>query len=162
MNNKIVHWNCRGLRTNFNEILLLLTTLSPAILCLQETFLKGNETLTFKDYDSYNHIHLQCDRASGGSTILVNSKLPHSVVNLNTDIQAVAIRVTVHKVITVCSVYIPPNSDINKSKLDDLVNQLPTPYILVGEFNGHNPLWGCSDYNIMGKTLEEPTMISAL
>ena len=155
MNNKIVHWNCRGLRANFNDILLLLTTLTPAVLCLQETFLKGNDTLTFKDYSSYNHIHSQCDRASGGSTILVNSKLPHSVINLNTDIQAVAIRVTVHKVITVCSVYIPPNSDINKSKLDDLVNQLPTPYIIVGDFNGHNPLWGCSDYNNMGKTLED-------
>lgn len=48
MNNKIIHWNCRGLRVNFNEILLLLANLNPAVLCLQETFLKENDNIKFK------------------------------------------------------------------------------------------------------------------
>ena len=155
MFNKILQWNCRGLKSNFNEILLLLTTLNPAILCLQETFLKENDTFDFKGYKSYNHIHTMCDKAAGGSTILVDSRIPHSKINLNSELQAVAIRVTLHKVMTICSVYLPPNSNIHKSTLNDLVEQLPTPYIIVGDFNGHNPLWGCSDYNNMGKTLED-------
>ena len=45
MANKLIQWNCRGLKANFNELLLLLTGLCPSIICLQETFLKPNDNL---------------------------------------------------------------------------------------------------------------------
>ena len=44
MANKLIQWNCRGLKANFNELLLLLTGLCP-IICLQETFLKPGDNL---------------------------------------------------------------------------------------------------------------------
>lgn len=50
------------------------------------------------------------ERAAGGSTILIRDKILHSYVNLNTDLQAVDVRITLDKTITLCSVYIPPNS----------------------------------------------------
>ena len=31
MANKLIQWNCRGLKANFNELLLLLTGLCPSI-----------------------------------------------------------------------------------------------------------------------------------
>ena len=40
LKHKIIQWNCRGLKSNYNEILLLLTLLNPPVFCLQETFLK--------------------------------------------------------------------------------------------------------------------------
>ena len=43
MANKLIQWNCRGLKANFNELLLLLTGLCPSIICLQETFLKPSD-----------------------------------------------------------------------------------------------------------------------
>ena len=46
---KIVHWNCRGLKPNYNEILLLLSLLKPSVFCLQETFLKQEDNKTLKD-----------------------------------------------------------------------------------------------------------------
>ena len=116
MENTIIQWNCRGLKANFNEILLLLTAFNPSIFCLQETFLKENDHTTFKDYTLYNHICKTGERASGGSTIMVDSRLPHSQIPLNTNMQAVAVRVTLHRVIAVCSVYIPPNSKIDKKQ----------------------------------------------
>jgi exonuclease III len=155
MANKIVQWNCRGLKANFNEILLLLTAFNPSIVCLQETFLKENHNISFKDYTLYNHICTTGDRASGGSTIMVNSRLPHSQLPLNTVLQAVAVRVTLHRVITVCSVYLPPNSKVDKNQLEDLTSQLPTPYILLGDFNGHNPMWDCKDFNNTGSIIED-------
>ena len=39
MSNKILHWNCRGNRANYEE-LLLLNKYNPKVVCLQETFLK--------------------------------------------------------------------------------------------------------------------------
>ena len=32
MANKLIQWNCRGLKANFNELLLLLTGLCPSII----------------------------------------------------------------------------------------------------------------------------------
>ena len=73
MANKLIQWNCRGLKANFNELLLLLTGLCPSVICLQETFLKPTDNLNIRGYTLYNHIHRAGDRASGGSYIPVRS-----------------------------------------------------------------------------------------
>ena len=38
--------------------------------------------------------------------------------------------------------------------LDDLVPQLPSPFILLGDFNGHSILWGSKDINDKGRIIE--------
>ena len=76
------------------------------------------------------------ERAAGGSTILVRENILHSYVNLSTDLQAVAVRITLNKAITLCSVYIPPNSALSLAQLKNLADQLPTPFIITGDFNG--------------------------
>ena len=109
MDNTIIQWNCRGLRANYNEILLLLTKFNPSVVCLQETFLKQTDNVLFKNYAVFNYISNQGDKASGGTSIVINNRFPHSQVNLNTPLQAVAVSVTLHKTITICSIYLPPN-----------------------------------------------------
>ena len=42
MAHKIIQWNCRGLRSNFNDLAILLQEHSPSAVCLQETNLKPN------------------------------------------------------------------------------------------------------------------------
>ena len=91
------------------------------------------------------------ERAAGGSTIFVRDNILHSYVNLNTDLQAVAVRITLHKTITLCSDYIPPNSAPGLVQLKNLADQLPTPFIIMGDFNGHNPLWGSKATTDKGK-----------
>jgi endonuclease/exonuclease/phosphatase family metal-dependent hydrolase len=75
-----------------------------------------------------------------GSTILVRNNVLHSYVNLNTDLQAVAVRITLDKTITLCSVYIPSNSALGLAQLKNLADQLPTPFIIMGDFNGQQLL----------------------
>ena len=110
MANKLIQWNCRGLKANFNELLLLLTGLCPSIICLQETFLKPNDNLNIRGYTMYNHIHQSGDKASGGSSIVVNNSIPQ--IHLNTNIQAVAVKVTLHKTIHVW-LYIYPQGIVS-------------------------------------------------
>ena len=43
MKNRIIQWNCRGLKANYEETLLLLKEYEPAALCLQETHLKDTQ-----------------------------------------------------------------------------------------------------------------------
>ena len=51
--------------------------------------------------------------------------------------------------------YIPPNFPLETEHLDSLLKQLPSPYILVLDFNGHNILWGCKDNNLKGNIIED-------
>ena len=93
----IIQWNCRGLRANYNEILILMSLFSPSVICLQETFLKQSDNITFRDFNMFNYICPDGERASGGTSIMVKSSVPHSQFDLNTNLQAVAVNVTLSK-----------------------------------------------------------------
>lgn len=43
---------------------------------------------------------------------------------------------------------------IHFSEIEDLVDQLPSPFIVMGDFNAHSLLWGSQDVNSRGKTVE--------
>ena len=85
----------------------------------------------------------------------MRSCLPQREIKLTTQLQPVAVSVTLDKEITVCSVYIPPSFHLETEHLDTLLKQLPSPYILVDDFNGHNILWGCKDINPKGNIIED-------
>ena len=74
---------------------------------------------------------------------------------LDTNLQAVAVRLTLRIAITLCSLYIPPSCSIQAADLDRLVAKLPRRFLIMGDFNGHNPLWGSVDINAKGKILED-------
>ena len=44
--NYIIQWNCRGLRSNIEDIELLISKYSPAAICLQEIMLKRDQIQT--------------------------------------------------------------------------------------------------------------------
>ncbi|GBN99949.1 hypothetical protein AVEN_267365-1 [Araneus ventricosus] len=56
--------------------------------------------------------------------------------------------------VTVCSIYLPPHDDIRQQDLDTLVDQLPTPFVLLCDFNGHSALWGSVVTNSRGRYIE--------
>ena len=65
-----------------------------------------------------------------------------------------AVSVTLHRTISICSIDIPTGSKVIKIDLDEIVNQLPTPFLLFGDFNGHNFIWGSDDINDKGRIIE--------
>ena len=69
-------------------------------MCLQETFLKDTENITVRGFNLYHKYQETENRASGGVSIIVNENVPQSIVTLNTNLQAVAVKVTAHKTIT--------------------------------------------------------------
>ena len=151
----IIQWNCRGLKINLLELTLLVQSFLPIAFCLQETHLKESDNVSLKGYNMYSTFSKVDERAAGGSSIFVKDNVIHSTVQLTTDLQAVAIRLSLDKTITLCSIYIPPNSIIDKAKPKNLTDQLPSPFILMGDFNAHNPLWGSKTHNAKGKIIED-------
>ena len=150
--NYIIQWNCRGLRSNREDIELLISKYSPAAICLQETLLTPYQTQTFKHYSAYykSGIH-----GHGGVCILVKDKFIHSQVQFQADLQAVAVCITINKkTYTVASVYVPPNETLNELAFDRMINSFSSRYLIL-DFNGHSNLWGANQENERGKIVEK-------
>jgi exonuclease III len=93
----ILQWNCRGLRSNFDELQLLIHQYNPVALCLQETML-GDKALAIKHFSFYYCPGSEMNgNHSGGVGILVNNITPHNQLRLRTSLQAIAIQVSVPK-----------------------------------------------------------------
>ena len=152
----IVQWNCRGLRHKIDEIQLIIKDYNPTAFCVQETLLKESESISIKNYTIYNTIPpIDNGKISGGAGILVRNDTPHTELKLNTPLQATAIQLNIQKQITLCSIYLPPKANLNQKDLDNLMKQLPSPYLILGDFNAHNKLWGCSKNDKRGLTIEK-------
>ena len=150
--NYIIQWNCRGLRSNREDIELLISKYSPAAICLQETMLTPHQTRTFKHYSAYykSGIH-----GHGGVCILVKDKFIHSQVQFQADLQAVAVCITINdKMYTVASVYVPPSGTFNELAFDRMINSFSSRYLIL-DFNGHSHLWGANQENERGKIVEK-------
>ena len=119
----------------------------------KKLFLKTDDQLNIRDFITYNYIYSEGQRPSGGSSILVHSSCPQREIKRVTNLQAVAVSVTLDKDIIIYSVYVPPNFHLVAEHLDTLLKQLPSPYILVGDFNGHNILWITTLKVILLKTI---------
>ncbi|GFV49983.1 probable RNA-directed DNA polymerase from transposon X-element [Trichonephila clavipes] len=92
---------------------------------------------------------------TGGVCLFTSNLYPSTVVTLHTSLQAVAVRIHIHSLVTVCCVYLPPNDVVPQVDLTHLVSQLPAPFILLGDFNGHSPLWGHDVTNSRGRQIEQ-------
>ena len=130
MKNTIIQWNCRGLRANYDELQLLLNDYDSAVVCLQETYLKESNNVTFRNYNLINKLAIGEGRGTGGNTIIINNSCPSRQIQLKTNLHAIAVSVTLHRTISICSIYIPPRAKIEQKDLGEIVNQLPTPYLL--------------------------------
>ena len=128
-----------------------------SIACLQEIKLRDSDSCSLRGFDCYSKSHVSADdRPAGGVAILVKRGVPHQEVYLNTPLQAVAITFNLHIKICICSIYLPPGrTTAELIHLDQLVSQLPAPFIILGDFNAHSDLWGDQQLRPDGKIIED-------
>ncbi|GBM61299.1 hypothetical protein AVEN_9573-1 [Araneus ventricosus] len=79
---------------------------------------------------------------------------PGTTLTSHASLQAVAVQVHARTLLTVCCVYLPPHDVVSQQNLDTLVDQLPTPFILLGDFNGHSTLWESDFANSRRRQIE--------
>ncbi|GFT73323.1 putative RNA-directed DNA polymerase from transposon X-element [Trichonephila clavipes] len=127
----------------------------PVCVALQETLLKQSCTSNIRVYSILRKDCNTGERACGGVALLINHSTPFSPVLIRTSLQAVAVQVSIFSTVTICNVYLPPNVPLNFRELQELIDQLPSPFILLGDFNAHHMLWGCQDVNSRGKVVEK-------
>ena len=64
-------------------------------------------------------------------SLLGTTSKPQSKIHLNTRLQAIAVKVTLHRTINICFIYILPHDAINESEINNISQQLPAPFILL-------------------------------
>ncbi|GFW34518.1 RNA-directed DNA polymerase from mobile element jockey [Trichonephila clavipes] len=126
----------------------------PVCVALQETFLKSCHTTKIHRYGCVRK-DTEGPSVSGGVCIFTSLDVPSSALPLHTSLQAVAVRIHSTSLITVCCLYLPPNTVIHQHDLNNLVDQLPAPFIILGDFNGHSTLWGSAKTNPRGRQIEQ-------
>ena len=146
-----IQWNVRGLRANFEELRLLCNQYNPQAVAVQECQLRKDNIIDLTVFSGITKSS-SGDNATGGVTLYINKSVLFSEIELNTDLQAVAVRVSAKKTLTV---YLPPSLDINFSDLEHLIQQLPAPFVLVGDLNAHSPLWGDVRRDSRGQIVEK-------
>ena len=82
----------------------------------------------------------------GWLSTLTRHALPAGEIKLDTSYKAVAVRVHTETVylVTFASIYIPGRVEVRINELNFLIQQLSTPFVLMGEFKAHHREWGNS------------------
>ena len=142
----ILQWNCRGLVSNWAESKMFFLLLAPIVIALQETWLLPTDPYNFSlfNYSLYRYDETDGERRHGGVALYINNDFVHDMITLNTPLQAVACTIRLNgRKIDICSIYIPPNTDnsVLERNLNQLITQFEHPFLLLGDFNAHNPMW---------------------
>ncbi|KAF0712652.1 Reverse transcriptase domain-containing protein, partial [Aphis craccivora] len=95
-----------------------------------------------------------CLRASGGVCILINNNYPWEEIPITSNLEVVAISITLESKITICNIYIPNQTNFILEDISNIITQLPHPFILLGDFNSHNGIWGSYKTDHRGLIIE--------
>ncbi|KAI5750100.1 hypothetical protein M8J76_012853 [Diaphorina citri] len=155
-NTKIIQWNCNGIRGKMEEIKMLLSKYNPSILCIQETRLLQSLVVNFNNYSVFRYDHTGGETASQGLITLVKKCHYVNRINIQSTLQAIAIQIKhpIYNFLTICNIYIHPSHRLQQTEISNLIEQLPTPFLLIGDFNAHNPIWGSINRCNKGKIIE--------
>ncbi|GFO13713.1 RNA-directed DNA polymerase from mobile element jockey [Plakobranchus ocellatus] len=133
------------------ELKLLLNRSQSAVVALQECRLWEGQVPP----RGYTLLLPRGGSPWGEVALLIRNGTRFSEIDLKTDLHAAAATISLEKTLTVCSLYLPPNSPLSKPSLAELFEQLPKPFLVLGDFNAHSPAWGDSRRDGRGRMLEE-------
>lgn len=158
--NKIIQWNIRGFYNNLEELKQLISQHQPPVICIQETHLKPKNSPKLANYTLFRHDHTSTDHASGGvATAIHNSIIIHKEYKIDSELQHTTIQIQMPNLpnqpkITVSNIYIPPNQNIRTQDITNITSRLQAPYIILGDLNAHNRIWGSSTNNNRGNIIQ--------
>ena len=150
----IVQWNCRGYFSNYEDLISIIASYNPAVVLLQETMLGNYNPKPTSGYTVYPFTPSGRPVPGDGLAFIINNSIPHRICPVNTNLQTQTFQVRMNQLYTICNIYLSNHDDITAAQLNNLINQLPEPYIICGDFNAKHPSWGNVISNRRGQVLE--------
>ena len=150
---KIIQWNIRGLRTNFDTLKNIIFKENPDIIFLNETFLEPSKNVNICNY---NILRMNRNDGRGGIATLIKKNIPFREIKthlfLPNNVQFLIIKI---KNINLCNIYVPPDVIVSTRHFMDIFEILGDNFILMGDLNAQNTLWGSGIINFKGRNLKE-------
>ena len=152
---RIIQWNAQGLRAKKDEVIKMIEDGKPVILAIQETMTGDCNKVRVPNFNTVSTVGHFNWRYYGGVALFIHESIPYGEVIVHSPLQIIAARVQLATEVTVCSVYLPPSADITLDQLNNALGQLPTPILLMGDFNAHHRMWGSDRNSLRGNTVEK-------
>ena len=140
----IMNWNIRGMRNNKNDLLKIISDRDIQIITLQETKIKEKkEFIEKRRYVTFSKEVVDQGNSKGGVAIMVKKNIPTQEIKINSQMQAIAVRIALNISFTICTMYITEENWRNniEIEIERIIKELPKPIILTGDFNAHNKIW---------------------
>lgn len=152
----ILQWNARGLNSDKkNELSAMILNENPFIVCIQETKFKYNHRPNFRGFNSFNRNKNSNTNAHGGVLTLVKENHNAKEIVLQTGLQAIAVKVNFPTDFVICNVYCSPTENFTLKEWVELIRQLGPKFVVVGDLNSKNVIWGSSRTCVKGKIIED-------
>lgn len=119
-----------------------MTHTNPICLALQETHIRSETNPTSWIGNNYTWEAAIGENIYQTVGIAVRTDIPSTPVLFDTELIAVGRKIFSPIVVTIISIYVPQNQPNFGFLLNRLLDQVNTPYILLGDFNAHHTLWG--------------------
>jgi exonuclease III len=121
-----------------NELKILIAEHFPDFTCLQKTNFNNQTYITLRNYTSYAKNRTNGLRASGGVAIYIKTFFPSKQIHLKTHLEAIPISVQLNEThLNTCNLYLPNQTKIELSDIENITKQLPKLFIILGDFNAH-------------------------
>lgn len=136
-------WNVNSFYVRKSYIEKIISETNPSVVFLNETRHKKRDTLKFRGYEIYaKSATLDTDVAAhGGVALMVKDNFSHKQIEIDTNLQAVAVEIYFPFKVSLICIYIPPRSDDDLPtirELEDLIAQVPKPFMIAGDMNGRH------------------------
>lgn len=152
---KIMAWNANGLLKHKNELEVILKQKQIDICLISETHLTNHMYASFKNYKMYCANHPQ-NNARGGSAVIIRKSIDHYEEEIisSEEFQAATVTININESdISVTSIYSPPKHNIKMEKYIELFQKHNGRFVIGGDFNAKNVLWGSRLTTTKGREL---------
>ena len=143
----LIQWNLCSFTSNRESVQILFRDHNVSSICLQETKLGDITPNIGLNYTFHRSPPYVGERAQGGTGIIIHKSMNYRILQLNSVLQACAVQIFTTRWVTLCSLYLEPRLEqrlqdnsgqprhLNLDDLQNLIDQLPQPFILMGDFN---------------------------
>ena len=147
-------WNIRSMSRNSDDLKTLITCHNP-IAALQEIMTVPN--LNSSPFNNYTWHFFQTPTNMHPSVgISIQKHIPSNPINISTNIPAIAVKISSPIESTIVSLYLSPSlhPSIFAQEMETLLPQLPSPAIILGDFNARQSTWENPGPNTRGHMLQ--------
>ena len=150
----ILQWNCQSIKPKKIELTKLIEDTNPDIITINETWLCEDEPFAIPEYKI-----VRKDRPDGYGGVLIAIKncimAEYYPLTSHYECTACKVKMSNNRNLIIICMYIPNSTPITNDNLDELLQQVNDPLLMLGDFNAHGQQWGGLTDDSRARTLLE-------